>query len=134
MFREFLHKDKNYTEQNILYRYRELSDRFKKKYDLNQTQLDFLFWGYNYEFFTIKKASEDMNLNYKHTEKRIIYPLRNKDLIFNYFNKLTPSVNMDDHLFREETKFNYRVRYAITQRARNIVNRFYRELLKDNGV
>lgn len=117
-----------------MYKYRELSDRFKKKYDLNQSQLDFLFWGYNYEFFTIKKASEDMHLNYKHTEKRIIYPLRNKDLVFNYFNKLTPSVNMDDHLFREETKFNYRVRYAITQRARNIVNRFYRELLKDNGV
>ena len=31
-------------------------------------------------------------------------------------------------LFRDETKYNYRVRYAITQKARLFVQRFYNEL------
>ena len=35
---------------------------------------------------------------------------------------------IDDHLFRDETKMNYRVRYALTQRARLIVQRIYKEL------
>jgi len=34
----------------------------------------------------------------------------------------------DEHLFRDETKYNYRVRYAITQKARLLIQRMYREL------
>ena len=31
-------------------------------------------------------------------------------------------------MFREETKFNYRVRYALTQKARLMVQKIYRDL------
>lgn len=55
-----------------------------------------------------------------------------KGLVYKHFDKLTPSKEMDDHLFREETKYNYRVRYAITQKARLLVQRFYRELDRSN--
>jgi len=49
-------------------------------------------------------------------------------LMYKHFDKLTPSQNMDDHLFREETKYNYRVRYALSQKGRLLVQRFYRSL------
>jgi len=48
--------------------------------------------------------------------------------IYKHFDKLTPSKEMDDHMFHEETKFNYRVRYALTQKGRLLVQRFYNSL------
>jgi hypothetical protein len=38
-----------------------------------------------------------------------------------------------DQIFRGETKFNYRVRYAITQKARLAVQRFY-NMLENNVI
>ena len=35
---------------------------------------------------------------------------------------------LEDHLFRDETKFNYRVRYALSQKGRMAVQRFYNSL------
>ena len=35
---------------------------------------------------------------------------------------------LEDHLFRDETKYNYRVRYALAQKGRLLVQRFYRKL------
>lgn len=125
-----MHKDKEYNKSNLMHKARDLSISYRKRNNLTQTQLEFLFWAYNYEFFTIKKASEDMRLNRIHVEKRVIYPLRRKGYVFNYFNKLTPSNTVDDQMFREETKFNYRVRYAITQKARGMVDRFNKQLLE----
>ena len=52
----------------------------------------------------------------------------NEGYIYKHFDKLTPSETYEDHLFRDETKFNYRVRYALTQKARNMVQRVYRNL------
>ena len=54
-----------------------------------------------------------------------------RDSLYKHFDKLTPSDTYEDHLFREETKYNYRVRYAITQKARLLVQAFYRDLEKD---
>jgi len=67
-------------------------------------------------------------MNKDHLADRIVYPLVKEGYIHKYFDKLTPSQTYEDHLFREETKFNYRVRYALTQKARLMVQRFYRSL------
>ena len=49
---------------------------------------------------------------------------------YKHFDRLTPSDTFEDHLFRDETKHNYRVRYAITQKARLLVQDIYRDLEK----
>ena len=67
-------------------------------------------------------------MNHDNLANRVIYPLVKKDLLYKHFDKLTPSSEMDDHLFREETKYNYRVRYALTQKGRLLVQRFYHNL------
>jgi hypothetical protein len=64
----------------------------------------------------------------QHIADRIVYPLVKEGYIHKVFDKLTPSQTFEDHLFRSETKFNYRVRYALTQKARLMVQRFYRSL------
>ena len=67
-------------------------------------------------------------MNRNNTQNRFIYTLVNKGYLYKHFDKLTPSETFEDHLFRDETKFNYRVRYALTQKARLLVQRVYRDL------
>ena len=64
--------------------------------------------------------------NYLKNIKKIKHFIK-KGYLYKHFDKLTPSNTFEDHLFRDETKFNYRVRYALTQKARLLVQRVYRE-------
>ena len=87
-----------------------------------------MLWAYDLEFFTIKHAGEDFEYSSKKLAERVIYPLVKEEYVYKHFDKMTPSNTREDHLFREETKYNYRVRYALTQKARLLVQAFYREL------
>jgi len=67
-------------------------------------------------------------MNSVNLANRTIYPLMRRGFLYKHFDKLTPSAELEDHLFREETKYNYRVRYALTQKGRLLVQRFYHSL------
>jgi len=60
--------------------------------------------------------------------ERIVFPLVKEEYIYKHFDRLTPSQSREDHIFRDELKINYRVRYALTQKARLLVQRFYKNL------
>jgi len=96
--------------------------------DIYRKELLFLLWAYDLEFFTIDYASKEYEFRKNHLADRIIYPLVNAGWLYKHFDKMTPSNKMEDYIFREETKFNYRVRYALTQKARLMVQRFYNSL------
>jgi len=85
-------------------------------------------WAYDLEFWTIDFAVAEYGYSKDKIGKRIIFPLVNAGYVYKYFDKLTPSQTLEDHLFRDETKVSYRVRYALTQKARLLVQRFYRSL------
>lgn len=87
-----------------------------------------MLWAYDLEFWTLDFAAEDYEYNKTKLADRIVYQLVNEGYVYKHFDKLTPSDSREDHLFREETKMNYRVRYALTQKARLLVQAFYREL------
>lgn len=59
---------------------------------------------------------------------RIVYPMVREGYLYKHFEKKTLSESREDHLFREETKYNYRVRYALSQKGRLMVQRFYNRL------
>ena len=101
---------------------------FCSRKDIFEKELHFLLWAYDLEFWTLKYASEDYDYNKSKLAERVVYPMIREGYIYKHFDKLTPSTTAEDHLFRDETKFNYRVRYAITQKARLLVQAFYREL------
>ena len=127
MFRDFAKQDKKYIRRNNLKRLKQLDRGFSLSGDIF-SDLEFLLWAYDLQFFTIDYAAQDLNTNKTNLSNRVIYPLQRKKYLYKHFDKLTPSDTYEDHLFRDETKYNYRVRYALTQKARLLVQRFYREL------
>jgi hypothetical protein len=128
LFREFSRMDSRYVKRNYLKYYRSVKLEFCDSKDISSSHLDFLVWAYDLEFFTKDFASEDYDMSKKKLGERVLYPLMNMGFIYKHFDRLTPSQTAEDHLFRDETKMNYRVRYAITQKARLLVQAFYRKL------
>jgi len=128
MFRDFAKQDTKYIKRNNLKRLKQIRHKVQREWDVSFADLEFLLWGYDLQFFTIDYASKDLDYNKTNLSNRIIYPLQSKGMLYKHFDKLTPSQNLEDHLFRDETKYNYRVRYALTQKARLLVQTFYREL------
>ena len=128
LFRDFALQDKKYILRNHLKRLKQVKRNINKNTDLSFSEVEFLLWGYDLQFFTIDFASKDIGMNKNNTQNRFIYPMVNKGYLYKHFDKLTPSNTYEDHLFRDETKYNYRVRYALTQKARLLVQRVYREL------
>lgn len=128
MFRDFSPLNQRYVKRNYLKNIRVATQNFCSEHDIFERELNFLLWTYDLEFFTLKYASDKYEYSEKKLAERIVYPLVKEGYIYKHFDKLTPSDKLEDHLFREETKYNYRVRYAITQKARLLVQAFYREL------
>ena len=117
--------DDRYVRKNYLKDLRSKRMMFCESNNISFSHLEFLLWAYDKEFWTIAFASSEYGMNKNNTGDRFVYPLMRQDLVYKHFDKLTTSGNPEDHMFREETKFNYRVRYGITQRARLLVQRFY---------
>lgn len=128
LFREFSRLNQRYVKSNYLKALRVTIKSFCKRRDIFERELMFLLWAYDMEFWTLRYASENFEYSEKKLAERIVYQLVNEGYIYKHFDKMTPSTTMEDHMFREETKYNYRVRYAITQKARLLVQAFYKEL------
>lgn len=128
MFRDFSRQDKKYIKRNDLKRLKQMRQKVQSQWEISFSDLEFLLWGYDLQFFTIDYAAMDLNMNKTNLSNRVIYPLQKAGYIYKHFDKLTPSDTYEDHLFRDETKYNYRVRYGLTQKARLLVQQFYREL------
>jgi len=128
MFREFSKLNQRYVNKNYLKNLRRELRKYRTTHKIYPTEMYFLLWAYDLEFFTIDFAEKDFEYTKGKAGERIIYPLAKEGYIYKHFDKLTPSNTREDHLFREETKFNYRVRYALTQKARMLIQAFYRRL------
>ena len=129
MFREFSKLNQRYVKNNHLKYLRKSVNEFCMKRDIFEKELMFMLWAYDLEFWTLSYAAEDYGYaSAKKIGERIVYELVKAGYVYKYFDKLTPSQKYEDHLFREETKFNYRVRYSLTQRGRLLVQKFYSEV------
>ena len=129
MFRDMSKLPDKDVSQNYLKNLRTSTNNFlEKNPDLSQGYLYFLLFVYDLEFFTISWAAENYEMGKRNVAERMVYPLVNMGYLYKHFDKLSPSQTLEDHLFREETKFNYRVRYAMSQKGRMAVQRFYHML------
>ena len=128
LFREFSKKDSSEVAYTNLKNLHFLYQEAKKNHELGRAQLDFLMFIYDYEFFTIEHIANALNKSESRMRKRLIYQMVNDGWVYKHFDKLTPSANVEDAYFRDETKYNYRIRYAITQRGRLVVTRLYRKM------
>ena len=128
LFRESSKLPSRYVKHNYLKNIRNVKAEFILQNDIVGSWIDFMLWVYDLEFFTIKYAAEEYGMYKDNLADRLIYPMLKQGYLYKHFDKLTPSQTMEDHLFREETKYNYRVRYALSQRGRMAVQRFYNAL------
>jgi len=130
LFRDFAKQDRIYIKKNYLKNLKVLKNKYSEKLEMDFSKIEFMLWAYDLQFFTLDYASKDFQTSKSNIGKRYVWPLVKAGYIYKHFDKLTPSDTYEDHLFRDETKYNYRVRYAITQKARLLVQRFYNDLEK----
>ena len=129
MFREMSKMPSRFVKHNYLKNLRAATNDFLDgSPDLTKSYLQLLLFVYDLEFFTISWLAENYGMNRKNLADRMVYPLVASGYLYKHFDKLTPSQTREDHLFRDETKFNYRVRYALSQKGRLAVQRFYNSL------
>tara|TARA_R110000851_G_scaffold9800_10_gene36210 strand:+ start:1641 stop:2063 length:423 start_codon:yes stop_codon:yes gene_type:complete len=128
LFREFSKQDKLYVKRNYLKNLKTIKEKYVQSTGLDFTKIEFLIWAYDLQFFTLDYMSKNFGVSKSNVSKRYISPLTKGEYLYKHFDRLTPSATYEDHLFRDETKHNYRVRYAITQKARLLVQRVYRDL------
>lgn len=126
MFRDFKMKDPDKINRSYNKYYRLAMRDMVAHYDVSEREMNFMLFVYDYEFFTIDHISQNYFYSKDKVGLRLVYPLQNKGLIFKYYDKLSPKT-YEDAMFTE-SKFKYRVRYAITQKARLLVQKFYRKL------
>jgi len=128
MFRDFSPLNQRYVNQNHLKRLRKTMIWIKDQHGISQKDIHFMLWAYDLEFWTLDFAAKDYEMLKDKMADRIVYPLMKEGYIYKHFDKMSPSQTREDHLFREETKYNYRVRYALSQKGRLIVQRFYKKM------
>lgn len=128
MFRDFSHLSQRYVKRNEMKHLKRALIDTELSNDIYRKELMFLLWGYDLEFFTLDYAAKEYNMKRKHLADRIVYPLAKEGWLYKHFDKTSPSKTREEHLFREENKMNYRVRYALTQKARLMIQRFYGKL------
>ena len=126
MFRDFKMRKEKWLNKGYL-KYLRLATRdITANYDIKESELNFMLFAYDYEFFTLDHMSESYFYHKAKLGERLVFPLMKKGYIYKYYDKLTPN-SYEDAIF-DESKMRYRVRYALTQKARLIVQRFYRKL------
>lgn len=128
MFRDFSFIDDRSIGNNYVKNYKRVMKRAVNTYGISSRQILFLIHAYDLEFWTLDYISKSLEERRNQIGIKVLYPLQNKGYVYKHFDKLTPSDSLEDHIFRDETKYNYRVRYAITQKARLLVARFYNML------
>lgn len=128
--REFAYMPTDKIKANYLKYYKLCMRDMTTNYDISQSEMEFMLFAYDYEFFTAGSIAEHMLQSELKLKQRIIYPLLTKDYVYKKYDKLTKTVNDEvTEYFRSDiTRFNYRIRYALTQKGRLFVAKFYRKL------
>jgi len=119
-FRDFAYRDDRGAST---YKFAWHANKYiKAKYGLIPIQIEFLLFAYDLEFFTIEWMAQQLVKSYNQTKDWLTVKLKKKGLLFDYFSKDDIDIHKDTSMwFREENRWNYRKRYALTQEGRKIV-------------
>jgi len=125
-FRDFKMRKELWLNKGYL-KYLRLATRdIVGNYDVSESELNFMLFIYDYEFFTMDHISEAYFYNRIKLAQRLMYPLQRKDYIYKYYDRLSPTT-YEEAIFNE-SKWKYKVRYALTQKARLLVQKYYRKI------
>ena len=134
MFRDFSYIKDKWIKENYLKNWSIVMSDMLSRYDLSDKEMRFMLFVYDLEFFTMDWIAGEYKYEKRNIGRRLVYPLLKKGYVYKHFDKLTPSTSRDDHLFRDESKYNYRVRYALSQNGRLVVSKFYRKMAGEEPI
>lgn len=134
MFRDFSYLKEKWMKDNYLKNWSIVMSDMLSRYDLSDKEMRFMIFVYDLEFFTMDWIAGQYKYEKRNIGRRLVYPLLKKGYVYKHFDKLTPSAVREDHLFRDETKYNYRVRYALSQNGRLVVSKFYRKMAGEEPI
>lgn len=132
LYREFSKLHERHILRNYCKNLRFAYEVVKERHGLTPGQVEFLLFVYDLEFFTIRYLGSQFGLESGKLAERVIYPCVKAGLVYKHFDKMAPPEDHVDQMMRKENKFNYRVRYALSQQGRLMVQRFYRILENPN--
>lgn len=128
MFRDFSYIDDKWIKDNYLKLWHPTMRDMSTNYDVNESQMRFMIFVYDLEFWTRDWIADQYGNKKWGLSKHVIYPLLSKGYLYKHFDRYAPNHEKNDHLFREELGENYRIRYALSQKGRNFVARFYNKM------
>lgn len=128
-FREFSMLNQRYVNNNYLKYYKLAKRDICTNHDVSENELESLLFMYDYEFFTRKHIAEALHQNFAKFYERVLLSLIKKGYVEKIYDKTDlENATMEQLAFLKYDRNNYRARYQITQKARLLVQRFYRKL------
>jgi hypothetical protein len=120
-FRDFAYRDDRGAPT---YKFTWHANKYiKAKYGMIPIQIEFMLFAYDLEFFTIEWMAKQLVKSYNQTKDWLTVKLKKKGFLYDYFSKHDIDIHKDTSMwFREENRWNYRKRYALTQEGRRIVD------------
>lgn len=122
--REFLKLKDSYLKDNYL-KWMDLAVKhFVTTTGITQSQLMFMLFIYDYEFFTMKRISIDYGRSTKKLYERQLLPLKHEGYIEDFSSHGLVSKEVEQTFGITQRK----TRYALSHKGRHAVQRFYRML------
>ena len=133
-YREFSKLNEKYVGNNYCKNLRLAFEVMSQRHGLTRGQVEFLLYVYELEFFTLSHISRQFGITEHKVGDMFVYRMVKSNLLYKHFDKLSPPDDHVDQMFRQENKYTYRVRYAMSQQGRLLVQRFYRLLENPNST
>lgn len=127
--------NQRYVNNNYLKYYKLAKRDICSHYEITENQLESLLFMYDYEFFTRKHIAEALHQNQDKFYERVLIPMFKYGYVERIYDRTDlEKVTMEQLVFLNYDKTSYRARYQITQKARLLVQRFYRKIEGEESI
>lgn len=123
--RDFSKLNKRYVGKNYLKKWPLVMRDVKKNYDLQQVEVEFLLFAYDYEFFTVSHVATALKRSKAKLYERTVLPLKQRGWLETVYHGRGVDQYVNQ-LFHESSKHEHRI--GLTQKGRMMVQRIYRKL------
>jgi hypothetical protein len=93
---------------------------------LQARQIEFMLFVHDLEFFTMEWVAQQLSVSYPQARDKLIGPLVRQEYLYKYFDRFAVPLDDEGMWFRDEHRWNFRVRYALTQKGKLFLSRFYK--------
>ena len=124
--RDFSKLNNRYVNKNYLKKWSLVTKDISSNYGVSQTELEFMLFIYDYEFFTVSHVAKVLKRSKKKLYDRTVLPLKREGHIETVYHGKGVDAYVDA-LFHERG-VNNENRLSLSQKGRLLIQRVYRKL------